>query len=881
MSGITHIDGTQHTIEGFLRKKGSLFSWRTYFVSVDATRTLSWFSKASSSGRLVGTVRLGRRTKILFDPKKENGFVVVAEQGRAFKFAAETKRDAVLWKEVLDSAALDDDDDGLPEEDVATANEEHKESEEVQKRRSSQATTRRNHHHHHHRGHGGQSSRPAVAPSSYSTTQSQSTRAAQSNHRSAADAQAPVPRRRRSGSGGGSSSSKEAAAAAAASKEDYASAAEKDAKTTTTTTQGGARLEKKGSGYGSSSSAGAKRSSGAAAAASSSSSGAAAQHQGGGAAAPAEKKASNNATATANAKKGQSSTTTTTTAASSSSSGGSGGSGAFADFYYDATKYSLHKAIGKGSYGLVVSGVDMRNSTPCAIKKIGDAFADLVDAKRIVREIRLMHGLNHDNVLQIYDCYAKCLLAPGDEEDGDHGTKRRGAPLKFDDIYIVTELLQTDLHDVIYARRPLSRAHVQYFAYQMLRGLAYMHAKTVVHRDIKPGNILLNDQCQLKICDFGLARALPPPRDKAAVAVVVAASSNATQKGGRPDGAKRESTATDGKRTNSGAERPAATVAPAQSVARSHSAGRSSSPKLSAPGKSSQKPQQQPAAQLTEYVVTRWYRAPELLLSCRSSYDGAVDVWSAGCVVAEMVNRHPLFAGRDVIDQIKRVVSTIKAVRPRDLEKLAFVTNNKARAYVQSIDASDRYGHWGQVVPKLADGHHSSSGGGTSTSSGGGGAAGGARGGPPVQGNQPDDHPRVGPSSSSSSHSRGGAAKSPGVDFLAALLRFDPANRPTAEKALHHVFLGPMRAELAAGDGSDLVGGDNANSVDLADVERCPLEKAALRGLLERHDLRYTPPLTSQIGDAPNDDDKKKRASGKRKSRPDSTAADDDEPRTS
>mmetsp|Transcript_22918 Transcript_22918/g.73699 ORF Transcript_22918/g.73699 Transcript_22918/m.73699 type:complete len:91 (-) Transcript_22918:61-333(-) len=90
-----------------------------------------------------------------------------------------------------------------------------------------------------------------------------------------------------------------------------------------------------------------------------------------------------------------------------------------------------------------------------------------------------------------------------------------------------------------------------------------------------------------------------------------------------------------------------------------------------------------------------------------------------------------------------------------------------------------------------------------------------------------------------------------------------------------------MRAELAAGDGSDLVGGDNANSVDLADVERCPLEKAALRGLLERHDLRYTPPLTSQIGDAPNDDDKKKRASGKRKSRPDSTAADDDEPRTS
>ena len=466
----------------------------------------------------------------------------------------------------------------------------------------------------------------------------------------------------------------------------------------------------------------------------------------------------------------------------------------------------------------------MRTSTPCAIKKIGDAFADLVDAKRIVREIRLMHGLNHDNVLQIYDCYAKSLPPSGEGESHFH----------FDDIYIVTELLQTDLHDVIYARRPLSRAHVQYFAYQMLRGLAYMHAKTVVHRDIKPGNILLNDQCQLKICDFGLARALPPKE----VAVVPDDTTDDETRRVESSLASSEVASRDQPSSEKSTSRSSQQQAPGRPT---------SSSQKQQPTEKLQKKQSSTAPQLTEYVVTRWYRAPELLLSCRSLYDGAVDVWSVGCVVAEMVNRHPLFAGRDVIDQIKRVVSTIKAVRPRDLERLGFVTNNKARAYVQSIDPSDRYSHWGQVVPKLAD------------STGG---------------------------SSSDPDARTHRSKSPGVDFLAALLRFDPANRPTAEKALHHVFLGPMRAELA-GDGSDLVGGDNANDVDLSDVERCPLEKPALRRLLKRHDLRYTPPSTAaaaasekpDASDDASDQRSKQRSSVKRKTRSDAghAAADIDD----
>lgn len=360
------------------------------------------------------------------------------------------------------------------------------------------------------------------------------------------------------------------------------------------------------------------------------------------------------------------------------------------DFYYDPERYALTKAIGRGSYGLVVAGQDMQTRLPCAIKKIGNAFADLVDAKRIVREIRLMHCLSHDNLLKIYDCYSKGR--------------------DFDEIYIVTELLQTDLHDVIYARRPLSRAHVQFFCYQLLRGLEHMHAAGVLHRDVKPGNILLNDKCELKICDFGLAR------------VVVDSS------GREP--------------------------------------------------------------QLTEYVVTRWYRAPELLLSC-SGYDGAIDMWSLGCVLAEMVERRPLFGGRDVIDQIRRVAGTVKAVRPRDIDKTAveaFVTNHKARTFVLSVSPNEAHRSWADVLPKLAD------------------------------------------------------SKS-GLDFLAALLRFDPAYRPTPSMALKHPFLNSMLQELARGDVR--VGRIEPPPVDLSDIEQCPLEKVALQRILRQRDLRYTPPLHS------------------------------------
>ena len=70
------------------------------------------------------------------------------------------------------------------------------------------------------------------------------------------------------------------------------------------------------------------------------------------------------------------------------------------------------------------------------------------------------------------------------------------------DLYLVTELLGADLHHVI-ASQPLSITHIQWFLYQMLRGIKYVHSANVIHRDLKPSNVLVNENCDLKVCLIG------------------------------------------------------------------------------------------------------------------------------------------------------------------------------------------------------------------------------------------------------------------------------------------------------------------------------------------------------------------------------------------
>ncbi|XP_027339708.1 mitogen-activated protein kinase 16-like isoform X3 [Abrus precatorius] len=156
--------------------------------------------------------------------------------------------------------------------------------------------------------------------------------------------------------------------------------------------------------------------------------------------------------------------------------------------YGEGSRYKIEEVIGKGSYGVVCSAYDTHTGEKVAIKKINDIFEHVSDATRILREIKLLRLLRHPDIVEI-----KHILLPPSRRE-------------FKDIYVVFELMESDLHQVIKANDDLTPEHYQFFLYQLLRGLKYIHTANVFHRDLKPKNILANADCKLKICDFGLAR---------------------------------------------------------------------------------------------------------------------------------------------------------------------------------------------------------------------------------------------------------------------------------------------------------------------------------------------------------------------------------------
>ncbi|KAL0369098.1 UNVERIFIED_CONTAM: Mitogen-activated protein kinaseNTF3 [Sesamum calycinum] len=87
---------------------------------------------------------------------------------------------------------------------------------------------------------------------------------------------------------------------------------------------------------------------------------------------------------------------------------------------------------------------------------------------------------------------------------------------------------------------------------------------------------------------------------------------------------------------------------------------------------------------MTEYVVTRWYRAPELLLCC-DNYGTSIDVWSVGCIFAELLGRKPIFPGTECLNQLKLIINILGSQNEADLE---FIDNPKARKYIKSLPYS-------------------------------------------------------------------------------------------------------------------------------------------------------------------------------------------------
>ncbi|MCH86088.1 mitogen-activated protein kinase 9-like, partial [Trifolium medium] len=252
--------------------------------------------------------------------------------------------------------------------------------------------------------------------------------------------------------------------------------------------------------------------------------------------------------------------------------------------YGEASQYQVQEIIGKGSYGVVCSAIDIHTGEKVAIKKINDVFEHVSDATRILREIKLLRLLRHPDIVEI----RHIMLPPSRRE--------------FRDIYVVFELMESDLHQVIKANDDLTPEHHQFFLYQLLRGLKYIHSANVFHRDLKPKNILANADCKLKICDFGLARV----------------SFN---------------------------DAPSAIF-------------------------------------WTDYVATRWYRAPELCGSFFSKYTPGIDIWSIGCIFAEMLTGRPLFPGKNVVHQLDIMTDLLGTPPP---ESIARIRNEKARRYLNSM----------------------------------------------------------------------------------------------------------------------------------------------------------------------------------------------------
>lgn len=167
--------------------------------------------------------------------------------------------------------------------------------------------------------------------------------------------------------------------------------------------------------------------------------------------------------------------------------------------------------------------------------------------------------------------------------------------------YIVEELMETDLSRIIQSDQNLSVEHIQYFLFQVLSGLKYIHAAGVIHGDIKPEKLLVNSNCDTKITGFGLA--CPA------------------------DGASSDSSS------------------------------------------------------MTDFVSNRWYHAPELLLSSKE-YTAAIDMWSVGCILAELFCRKPLFPGQNFLHQIHLIIEKLGSP---SLDDIQFITSEKARDYVKSL----------------------------------------------------------------------------------------------------------------------------------------------------------------------------------------------------
>jgi len=405
------------------------------------------------------------------------------------------------------------------------------------------------------------------------------------------------------------------------------------------------------------------------------------------------------------------------------------------DFYQwtVGSRYELIRMLGRGSYGQVAQAKDLWDDNRLvAIKRIASAFEQEVDAVRLYREIHILTQLRgHDCIIRLLN-----VIEPESLE-------------QFTDLYLVFEYVDTDLYKLIMSPQYLTTEHIQTFLYQMLAGLKFIHSSSVIHRDLKPANILLNEDCSLKICDFGLARIV----DTSSMSQGAAAASV-------PNGNLRI-----------GQLSPKGELE--TNEVQVDKEGLCSTPKRGL------------TRQLTKHVVTRWYRAPELILV--QPYTSAVDIWSIGCILAELLSmqegnyqdRSPLFPGGscyplsgkedggedDRLDQLNVILEVLGTPNAKELEWVG----TKGLDYINGL----------------------------------------------------------GPKSSKTFETMYPVADPGAIDLLRQMLHFNPKNRITASEALEHDFFKTVRRKEFELDGAALEGPAflEASTVDLETLRQKTFEE--------------------------------------------------------
>ncbi|KAF9108217.1 Cyclin-dependent kinase catalytic subunit [Mortierella sp. AM989] len=297
--------------------------------------------------------------------------------------------------------------------------------------------------------------------------------------------------------------------------------------------------------------------------------------------------------------------------------------------------YQKLEKIGEGTYGIVYKATQKITGKTVALKKIRLENEDEGVPSTAIREISLLKELKHENVVQLLDII--------------HDETK---------LYLVFEFLDLDLKKFMDSQPKtpegigLPMELVKIYLFQLLQGVEFCHARRILHRDLKPQNLLIDDKRSLKLADFGLARAFGIPL-----------------------------------RT------------------------------------------------YTHEVVTLWYRAPEILLGSRH-YSTAVDMWSVGCIFAEMITRMPLFPGDSEIDELFKIF------------KIRGTPNERIWPGVQELkDWKSSFPQWGRepmgnVLPQLS----------------------------------PD-----------------------GLDLISQMIEYDPARRISAKRALLHPFFNDLKEAAMSG----------------------------------------------------------------------------------